>query len=229
MNEDAASVHNQAAGGDNVVQAHTVNGGVHIYNAAGPHGRDEVSLMVSIKRIRHGNVIVDRDPPRLVPAAEDIEILVEARGAQVVILRALRPVVLTRRKPGPAYYEMTVTGHLEARPFAVDLDSNPPRLATDGLDFPFTVSDRDPELFRLSPRVTTQEVSWQLELDWTCFGVDGRIIVNDNGRPFELHPISHPSTTDMTWAFMEPENAEPYRRYQALLDALQDDEGDSVA
>lgn len=229
-NEDSARVHNQAADVDNVVQAHTINGGVHFHNTPGPRRHDDVPLVVSIRRIRHGNVVVDRDPPQLVPAAEDIEILVEARSVQAVVLHALRPVVLARRQPGPAYYEMTVTGHLEVRPFIVDLDPDSLRLATEGVDFPFTVSASDPELFRLSPTVTEHEVSWQLELDWTCAGRHGLIIINDNGRPFELHPPDHPDTTDMTWAFMEPEKAELYRRYRSLKEsALQDGTGDSAA
>jgi hypothetical protein len=97
-----------------------------------------------------------------------------------------------RRQPGPAYYEMAVTRDLEVRPFIVSLDPNSPRLATDGVDFPFTVAASDPELFRLSPTVTQHEVSWRLELDWTCAGRHGQVIIDDNGRPFELHPPEHP-------------------------------------
>ena len=188
MSSDGADVHNQATGGHNVVQANTISGGVHFH--AGASGVDDPSPLVSVSRSPDVEAVVQGDPPRIMPLShgETIEVLVEAPSAQAIVLRALRPVVLARRPPRPAFVQRFYTGHLQPRRFTVDLDSGSGALAPDGVDFPFTVSAADPELFRLQPRVTGHEVSWQLELDWTCAGRHGRVVINDAGRPFQLYP-----------------------------------------
>jgi hypothetical protein len=52
------------------------------------------------------------------------------------------------------------------------------------------VTSTDIKQFEIKPRVTTGEVTWLLELDWTCGKRAGTTIIDDDGKPFELYPTS---------------------------------------
>jgi hypothetical protein len=45
------------------------------------------------------------------------------------------------------------------------------------------VTSTDIKQFEIKPRVTTGEVTWLLELDWTCGKRAGTTIIDDDGNP----------------------------------------------
>lgn len=122
-----------------------------------------------------------------------INILIEAFDNRAIILHELRPIVLHRSQPteSSAFYNHAL---LPLRPFTVLLDSNPPHVtaATDDsyqpkADFPFVVTASDPEILSLGPR-SQYLTQWELELRWTSAGNMDTTVINDDGRPFLLHP-----------------------------------------
>jgi hypothetical protein len=137
------------------------------------------------------DLVVDADPPRvMVPSGTVHIITLEARTTRAVVLRAARPLVLSRRLPRPACLLVRVGAHIEPRRFTTDLDAYPPRLRAQGTDFPFSISSTDVEQFWFEPIADTHEIFWQLEVDWTCAGRDGTTVINNNGRPFEVYPVA---------------------------------------
>ncbi|GAB3436471.1 cold-shock protein [Actinophytocola sediminis] len=185
-------VRNRMAGGhhNNNVQAHSIFGGLHIYSHQG-EGYDASHPVIATVDIDHGltRLVVDEDPPRAAPLSGALHILtLEAGTTRAVVLDAMRPVVISRRPSGRACIEVRVGGYLEARPFTCDLDTGQPRLQAGDRDFPFTISPTDVERFHIVPQVRTHETHWRLELDWILAGRRGTTVIDDNGKPFVLHP-----------------------------------------
>lgn len=197
MGDSEDFVRNEATDVDNLVQARTIYGGVHFHERSTPATTEETPFVVStISYSPSLSLLVDADPPTkkiLLSGAGRVSVTVEGLSGQAVILRGLRPVVLTRRSPRPAFYSANSGAGLTPREFDIDLDQTLPGLTARSISFPFTVNAGDPEEFLLRPRVSENEVSWQLELDWTCLGRHGRTIINDNGEPFKLYPHDHPA------------------------------------
>lgn len=159
-------------------------------------GADEDPLIASVERkppspLTPLTVTVDDDPPKEMTIAGTIHsILLEARTAQAVKLRAMRAVVVTRRSPRRACLEYPRIGAvMTPRPFTANFDTDPPKLTALEADFPFTISPIDMEQFDIEPRVSFHEVSWHLEIDWTCRGHDGTTaVMGADGKPFEIYP-----------------------------------------
>jgi len=153
---------------------------------------------------------VDDDPPEEISRSgrPHVILLAGRTPAPAVTLKAMRPVVLARRPPRRVCRgESRVGAWFPPRPFKANLD--PGEFDTDRpvlkavrkggrkRDFPFTVTSTDIEKFEIRPRVTTGEVSWILELDWLILERDqkgeiyaGTTIIDNDGKPFELYPIS---------------------------------------
>jgi transcriptional regulator with XRE-family HTH domain len=119
-----------------------------------------------------------------------IEVLVEARGMQAVVLHGIRPIVLRRQ---PVWHDWCLTA-MHVRGFRVDLDTDPPTVRPESkgsdlpeVDFPFTVSSADPEMFRLAIKAHDR-VDFELELSWTCTGRIGCTAI----KSFEGGPFTHP-------------------------------------
>ncbi|MFF0695146.1 tetratricopeptide repeat protein [Streptomyces tendae] len=136
--------------------------------------------------------MVDADPPKMMRPSKGTLYIVtlEARTCRAVILHGARPVVLARRPPRPACLMRRIGTSIKPRHFATDLDANPPRLRAEGEDFPFSISATDVEQFRFEVVTCTDEVYWQLELEWSCAGHEGTLVINDNGKPFETYPLT---------------------------------------
>lgn len=187
---------NSISGGHfgNVVMANTVHGGV-TFNHGGDSPSDlEDPVIVSVQ-LRPGgtlaDLVVDADPPRvMVPSGTVHVITLEARTNRAVVLDAARPVVLARRPPRPACLLLRIGAKIEPRRFITDFDVRVPQMQAQGADFPFSVSASDVEQFWFEPIARTHEISWQLELDWTCAGRRGTTIINNNGEPFEVYPVA---------------------------------------
>ncbi|RKS09436.1 serine/threonine protein kinase [Nocardiopsis sp. Huas11] len=146
---------------------------------------------------------------------EKSALFVEATTAQAVILHRLRPFV-TRRITDYGEFDPTSVpaALLPGREFVARLGSpkpalyeagvdtqtlrSGPRRATRGAGFPYYVTEGGPEHFVIRPvRDRTYEpmeafdgdlVEWHLELDWSCLGRRGTLLVDDEGAPFLCRP-----------------------------------------
>ena len=170
-----------------VVQAAEIAGGVTISVSNEPVCFD-VPIVVSV---RHhdgwSQVAVDGDPPELVPTCKTIAVLVEGRGPQAVVLHGLRPVVLAHRPPQPAWEvprPIVEFAPMHVRPFIGHLGPSPridPPVGEP--NFPFTVTASDPEQFTIVCYGAKEDTEWQLELDWTCAGRHGTVVINAEEEP----------------------------------------------
>ncbi|MER6366320.1 helix-turn-helix transcriptional regulator [Kitasatospora sp. NPDC001527] len=122
-----------------------------------------------------------------------------AQGADatpVVLHAAYIQVVSTRPAPkGNAYTPGSgCGGGLTPAAFAVDLDAPAPRATAVPAQestgkpvlstFPFRVSATDPQVINVDAATAAQDVSWYLDLVWTSGDRQGRLRVDDHGRPF---------------------------------------------
>lgn len=151
------------------------------------HARAETSapLATTVQVLDAELVATERS---LAPASgHTVRIAVQALGATTLLL-GLRVTVVSRA---------AVTGQLlpqfgsvDPRPFEVLLDADPPvvRPASTpegrGPDFPFKVSNDDPEVFDLTAHTEAGEVLWVLDLDWSCRGRTGSTRIDLDGQPF---------------------------------------------
>jgi len=206
---------------ESAVQAGVVRSGLPVHQGLGdsPSALED-PVIVTVHRDRDTWLAVDADPPRLMaPSGMTYIVTLEARTARAVVLRAARLVVLSRRLPRPSCREATF-GFIGSRPpdryFETNLDrtdplpgrtgplpgfdADSPQLHPVGPDFPFTISATDVEQFRFKAITHTDEVCWQVELDWICAGREGTVVINDNGRPFETYPLAARETDLGRWA-----------------------------
>lgn len=133
-----------------------------------------------------------------VPAG-DLRLQLTAQGVpgRPVVLHALYVRVVSS---GPAPKGRGYTpasgcgGGIEPASFDVDLDPAVPRarpLPGSGedrpatvTDFPFQVSAADPQVLDVDAHTADHDVSWYLELVWSCGDRQGTLKVDDNGKPF---------------------------------------------
>ncbi|MFJ9589475.1 helix-turn-helix domain-containing protein [Streptomyces acidicola] len=77
-------------------------------------------------------------------------------------------------------------GGVETASFGVNLDAGRPAISpkADQRDFPYKVSESDPEVFYVFADARTHNVSWYLELDWSSGDRQGTVRIDNNGKPF---------------------------------------------
>lgn len=152
-------------------------------------------LVVTVE-VPAGQMVVDRSTGEHVPVSgHKVEVLVQTRSSQAVVLRDMRVVVERRTPPGPEPASVAA-GALSRRQFVVDLDEQEPVLRPeDGATpaFPYKVAAGDPELFTVTARTTAAEVRWWLELDWRYGPRSGTERIGRDGKPFRTTPAP-PST-----------------------------------
>ncbi|MFJ5261712.1 helix-turn-helix domain-containing protein [Streptomyces sp. NPDC088387] len=139
---------------------------------------------------------VEQDAPawvgayKAVSAGEQLVTLtVQGTGADTVVVDGLQVRIAGKDTPlAWNDYVMGVGcgGGVPTRPFSLALDAARPRVvAGDGQrDFPFSVSESDPEVFEIYADASAYDVSWYLELTWSSGDRKGTVVVDDNGRPF---------------------------------------------
>ncbi|MFI0904486.1 transcriptional regulator [Streptomyces sioyaensis] len=152
--------------------------------------------------------LVDRDPGEMPPppAEQDargwisalgavsadsqlVQVSVQGAGDETVVLHALRVRVVGSSAP-PAWnaYSMGVGcgGGITPKLFGVSLDAAQPRIAPQNgqRDFPYKVSERDPEVFKVIARAGARDVRWYMELEWSSGNRHGTLRIDDNGEPF---------------------------------------------
>ncbi|MFK4103152.1 helix-turn-helix domain-containing protein [Streptomyces sp. NPDC019531] len=118
-----------------------------------------------------------------------LALTVQNPGKVPVVLKALR-VHIVRKGPPLTWndYRMGVGcgGGVSTKSFAVNLDSGRPDASPQfgQRDFPFKVSESDPEVFYVHASAEAHDVSWYLELEWTGGKQYGTERIDDNGKPF---------------------------------------------
>ncbi|MFE6941755.1 helix-turn-helix domain-containing protein [Streptomyces chartreusis] len=139
---------------------------------------------------------VEQDAPawvgahKAVSAGEQlVKLTVQGTGEKTVVVDSLKVRVVGKDTP-PDWndYVMGVGcgGGVPTRPFSVALDAaRPTVVAGDGQrDFPFKVSESDPEVFEVTADASAYDVRWYLELAWSSGDRKGTLVVDDDGRPF---------------------------------------------
>ncbi|MFD3942723.1 helix-turn-helix domain-containing protein [Streptomyces sp. NPDC058579] len=118
-----------------------------------------------------------------------LALTVQGTGKQTVVVDALH--VRVERKGAPLAwndYSMGVGcgGLVETKSFAVDLDSPRPDVTpvAGQRDFPYKVSETDPEVFYVMARAQAHDVTWYIELDWSSGKQRGTVRIDDDGKPF---------------------------------------------
>ncbi|WP_326610990.1 helix-turn-helix domain-containing protein [Streptomyces scopuliridis] len=118
-----------------------------------------------------------------------IELTLQGTTSDTVVLKALRVKIVKSDAPlAWTDYAMGVGcgGNVSTKSFAVNLDAGRPSSVPKAgqRDFPYKVSESDPEVFYISATSKTRDVSWYLELEWSSGERRGTIRVDDNGKPF---------------------------------------------
>ncbi|GGP75138.1 helix-turn-helix domain-containing protein [Streptomyces abikoensis] len=165
--------------------------------------------------------LTDRQPPFMPPPPEeqdapgwaanlravaggrtDVELSVQGKGREAVVLHALRVRVVERSAPlSWSAYAMGsgCGGGLTPAFHDVDLDAGQPQarakggmqgdIAIPATDFPYKVSSTDPQVLKVTAHTEGHDVSWYLELEWSSGDRHGTVRVDDHGRPFRTSAI----------------------------------------
>ncbi|MFF9677523.1 helix-turn-helix domain-containing protein [Streptomyces eurythermus] len=121
-----------------------------------------------------------------------ITFTVQGTGSQTVVLERLSVRVAGKRSPlawndyAMGYPGVGCGGGVPTHSFTVSLDAMRPSPVPEagGDNFPFKVSQSDPEVFYVMADASAYDVSWYLELTWSSGGRHGTLLINDAGHPF---------------------------------------------
>ncbi|MFH9676410.1 helix-turn-helix domain-containing protein [Streptomyces sp. NPDC017405] len=117
---------------------------------------------------------------------------VQGTGRQTVVLERLSVRMAGKRSPlawndyAMGYPGVGCGGGVPTRSFSVALDAMRPSPvpAAGSADFPFKVSQSDPEVFYVTADASAYDVSWYLELSWSSGNRHGTLVIDDAGHPF---------------------------------------------
>jgi hypothetical protein len=157
------------------------------------------------------------------PATNAIRISVEGGSGRATILTGLR-VNLVRRNELPSKTVITFAecggGLLPPHPFSIDFNATPPSIQAlpgetenaDGttspakaVDFPFKVSETDPEVFDLDVEAgPVCDCLWTVTLSYTQGGKSYTVVIDDNGEPFHAVPADNVATYHLVDGVLEP-------------------------
>ncbi|MEU2441347.1 helix-turn-helix transcriptional regulator [Streptomyces rubradiris] len=121
-----------------------------------------------------------------------ITFTVQGTGNQTVVLERLSVHMAGKRAPlawndyAMGYPGVGCGGGVPTHSFTVSLDAmRPSPVPEAGSDnFPFKVSQSDPEVFYVMADASAYDVSWFLELTWSSGGRHGTLVIDDAGHPF---------------------------------------------
>ncbi|MFD8230987.1 helix-turn-helix domain-containing protein [Streptomyces sp. NPDC059696] len=128
-----------------------------------------------------------------VPSGEQLlKLTVQGKGEETVVVKDLTVRMAGKRAPlawndyAMGYPGVGCGGGVPTRFFTVALDATRPGVVPEAghADFPFKVSESDPEVYYIQADASAYDVSWYLELTWSSGGRTGTLIVDDHGRPF---------------------------------------------
>lgn len=182
--------------------------------AAGPtRGGAAVSLNVAVRPYVYDSpcsqhFLVDSAPEQVGPPANEqdaprwaaaygavssgeqrVALTVQGTGRNTVVLEALHVRVVAKGAPlAWNDYAMGVGcgGGVDSKSFDIDLDDGSPTVGVRNgqRDFPYKVSESDPEVFYLTARTEAHDVRWDLSLDWSSGGRRGTVHLDNDGTPF---------------------------------------------
>jgi len=121
-----------------------------------------------------------------------VRLTVQGTGDETVVLEELNVRVAGKRSPLAwndfvmGYPGVGCGGDVPTRSFTVALDAARPVVTPESgqRDFPFSVSESDPEVYYITADASAYDVSWYLELKWSSGPRSGTLAVDDKGRPF---------------------------------------------
>ncbi|MFJ8463272.1 helix-turn-helix domain-containing protein [Streptomyces swartbergensis] len=128
-----------------------------------------------------------------VPSGQQyLKVTVQGTGKETVIVDGLTVRMAGKRAPlawndyAMGYPGVGCGGGVQTRSFTVALDAARPALVPEAGhdDFPFSVSESDPEVYYIRADASAYDVSWYLELSWSSGDRSGTLTVDDRGRPF---------------------------------------------
>ncbi|MEU9327559.1 helix-turn-helix transcriptional regulator [Streptomyces canus] len=152
--------------------------------------------------------LVDSDPEQVGPPANEenaprwsaaygavasgeqrVALTVQGTGEDTVVLNSLHVRVLAKGAPlAWNDYSMGVGcgGGVGTKSFDVDLDNGSPTVTVKNgqRDFPYKVSESDPEVFYVTAHTKAHDVRWDLSLDWSSGDRGGTVHIDNAGRPF---------------------------------------------
>lgn len=118
-----------------------------------------------------------------------LALTVQGTGKATVVLEALHVRVAAKSAP-LAWNDFAMGvgcgGGVQTASFGVDLDAGRPAISPRAgqRDFPYKVSESDPEVFYIFADARANNVSWYLELDWSSGDQHGTVRLDDKGKPF---------------------------------------------
>lgn len=181
--------------------------------STGGGAADAVPLSVGIRPYVYDDpcsqhFLVDSDPEQVGPPATEqdarrwagaygavssgeqrVALTVQGTGEETVVLNALHVRFLTKDAPlAWNDYSMGVGcgGGVGTKSFDIDLDNGSPTVTVKNgqRDFPYKVSESDPEVFYITAHTKAHDVRWDLSLDWSSGGRSGTVHIDDAGSPF---------------------------------------------
>jgi plasmid maintenance system antidote protein VapI len=123
---------------------------------------------------------------------QNVTLTVQGTGDETVVIKRMAVVTAAKRAPlawndyAMGYPGVGCGGGVPTRSFTVALDAARPAVVPEAghRDFPFKVSESDPEEFHVEAAASAYDVSWYLELTWSSGSRQGVLRVGDHGRPF---------------------------------------------
>ncbi|MGX1561121.1 helix-turn-helix domain-containing protein [Streptomyces sp. NPDC055506] len=128
-----------------------------------------------------------------VPSGQQfLKLTVQGTGKETVVVDGLTVRMAGKRTPlawndyAMGYPGVGCGGGVPTRFFTVALDAARPSVVAEAGhdDFPFSVSQSDPEVYYIRADASAYDVSWYLELSWSSGSRKGTLTVDDEGRPF---------------------------------------------
>ncbi|MGW0708583.1 helix-turn-helix domain-containing protein [Streptomyces sp. NPDC002643] len=121
-----------------------------------------------------------------------VTLTVQGTGAETVVIRSLTVRMVDRQAPLAwndyimGYPGVGCGAGVPTRSFTVALDATRPAVqpAAGSKDFPYSVSESDPEVYYVKADASAYYVSWYLELKWSSGSRSGTLVLNDAGQPF---------------------------------------------
>ncbi|MFD7504036.1 helix-turn-helix domain-containing protein [Streptomyces sp. NPDC059850] len=154
------------------------------------------TFLVNAEPEQVGPPAPEQDAPRWAAAnnavssdQQRVALTVQGTGEDTVVLEALHIRVVAKGAPLPWNdYSMGVGcgGGVGTKSFDVDLDNGSPTVTVKNgqRDFPYKVSESDPEVFYVTARTKAHDVRWDLALKWSSGDRHGTVHIDNNGTPF---------------------------------------------
>ncbi|MFK4099322.1 helix-turn-helix domain-containing protein [Streptomyces sp. NPDC019531] len=143
-----------------------------------------------------GPPAAEQDAPRWAAAygavssdEQRVALTVQGTDEETVVLEALH--VRVRAKGAPLAWNDYSMGNgcgggVDTKSFDVDLDNGSPTVTVKNgqRDFPYKVSESDPEVFYVTAHTKAHDVRWDLTLDWSSGSRHGTVHIDNDGTPF---------------------------------------------